>query len=164
MQIKKTSVYAIPDLKVDACYWLIETDKCIYFDSKELLTYKKKDSYYDSLELIEFNKKFVTIFKNKLDTVFMYDISAVFYFIKDTAKFSSTDTITSDIFNNLLCGLLIDKRAKIVSKDNSSTLLLKTRRRLFCFKHQSVFDPDNQKESIADREVWRSGSSCFCGF
>lgn len=150
--------------KANICLWLIETDKYIFLNSNDLISYKV-NAENDSIELLDFQKKYNKILLNRSDTIFMWKIAGDYYFFKDTTKtIIFTDSINSDVFSDLLCQLLKDKKANMISKDNSNTLVVKSKRRFFCYKCELIYDPKNLKESIAERQVWRRPTRRCCGF
>lgn len=150
--------------KTNMCFWLTETDKYIFLNSNDLMSYKI-NAENDSVELLDFQKKYNKILLNRPDTIFMWEIAGDYYFFKDTTKtITFTDSINSDIFSSLLCQLLKDKKANIISKDNSNTLIVKSKRKLFCYKYEFIYDPKNLKESIAVRQVWRRPARRCCDF
>ncbi len=151
-------------LKSNVCFWLTESDKYIFFNSTDLLSYKINVAN-DSVDLLNFNHKYTSILQNRTDTIFMWEIAGEYYFFKDTTKtITFLDSINSGVFSDLLCQLLKDKKACVISKDNSNILIMKNKRKLFCYKYEFIYDPKNLKESIVGREVWRRPTKRCCGF
>jgi hypothetical protein len=140
----------------DVCLWLFDTDKYVYFNSGDLLKFKNIRSRYDSTEKIDFERKASAIFKTRSDTIWMYEIAGTYYIQKDTSQSINSDSISSEIFTDLLYDVLRDKKANIVAKDKSNFLVLKTRRIFpFIAKFKAIYDPLNPKEYIVGKEIWR---------
>lgn len=145
-----------PYEKSDICLFLADTDKLIYFNTSDLLQFKNIRPLYDSSEIKDFRDKAAAIFKTRSDTIWMWKIMGDFYVFKDTSKIVYSDSINSDIFDDLLFDLLINKKANMTSKNKSNFLILKTNYSLFLTaKYKSIYDPDNRKEYLVRKEIWR---------
>lgn len=123
---------------------------------KDLLKYENIRSRYDSTEIRDFRQNVATIFKTRPDTVWMWEVMGDYYLFKDTMNIVYTDSISSDIFNDLLFDLLKSKKAALISKKKSGYLLLKTRYVFpFVAKYSLIYDPENKKKSLVIKEIRR---------